>query len=1077
MEKLHLNINGLDVTAKPGQTILDVAKENEILIPTLCHDERLKPFGSCLLCRVEVEGARGNMLACGTEVTDGMVVRTETKGVNDSRKMCLELLLSQHYGDCVAPCSLTCPAGIDVQGYIAHIANGNYREAVKLIKEMNPLPVVCGRICTRPCEDECRRNIVDDRVGIDYLKRFASDYDLNSGHHYVPNRKAATGKKAAVIGAGPSGLSCAFYLSKKGHSVTIFERWPKGGGMLRYGIPEYRMPKDILDKEIDMIKELGVEIQYEKTFGKDITYKSLKNDGYEAIYLAVGSQVGLPIGCEGETCPEVYSGVEFLGKVGLGEEIDLSGKNVVVIGGGNTAIDASRTALRLKADKVTLAYRRTKKEMPAHEMEIDEAEYEGVEFEFLAAPKRIISETGRLVCVEFVKMKLGEPDASGRRRPIEIPNSEFKMPADIVIGAIGQTQDLSFINDDFNIATSRNRIDIDLDLLTTNIHGVFAGGDAVTGPQTAIKAIAAGRMAAHSIDQILKGEKIRKFHGMYNHVKGKKLQEVDKDEYNDEEKKEKVKMPMLNKEERKHNFREVELGFSEEQARKEAQRCLSCGCMDVHECKLREYATAYDAKQDRFAGSITKHPIDESHPFIKRDRNKCIMCGRCVRICLEVQGAGALGFISRGYNATIEPSFGNPLGADSRCESCGQCISSCPVGALTEKVDLTKPGPFPEETVETTCNHCGTGCTIKLHAAGDLVIRTTAEVGLGLNNGNLCKKGKYENSFINSPDRILKPLVKDNGMLKETEWDDALGLVRNKVANGINLAFISEKSTNEEILEFKNKIRELYSSELKDAAYGLLDSFGNDYKKASYEEISKADLVFCLGFDVKEQNPVVALMIKAAVRNGAKLVMASREESKMDRYSEIVLRLEDDKVLDFTKNLTRVIKGGKSNGIDAVLASKLQAAESPLIVIGGNITYKEAMGVAELVKVLGKGAGNILLVQNKPNSLGLIDAGVKASNGDGYNFKDKVVLIYGEDLIKDGNSKAEKALKEADFLLVCDMFLTDTAKMADVVLPITSFSENEGTYTNSEGKVQKVNKLIDSKTGKSNIEVLKHLLR
>lgn len=815
MDKLKLTINGAELTAQPGQTILDVAKENHILIPTLCHDDRLKPFGSCLLCRVEVEGARSNMLACGTQVTDGMAVRTETDAINDARKMCLELLLSQHYGDCTAPCSMTCPAGIDVQGYIAHIANGQYQKAVELIKDKNPLPVVCGRVCTRPCEDECRRNLVDEKVGIDYLKRFAADYDLNCGDHYLPKKKHTTGKKAAIIGAGPAGLSCAFYLAKEGHKVTIYERHPRGGGMLRYGIPEYRMPKDILDKEIDTIKDLGVEIQYARIFGVDVTYDSLKNDGYEAIFMGIGSQVGLPIGCVGETCPTgVYSGADFLGNVGLGHKIDLAGKQVVVIGGGNTAIDASRTALRLGADKVTLAYRRTKNEMPAHMMEIEEAEYEGVEFEFLAAPKQIVSDKGKPVCIEFIRMELGEPDASGRRRPVEIPGSEFKMPADYVIGAIGQTQNLSFINDGFLLETDKNKIKVDPDVLSTNIEGVFAGGDGVTGPQTAIKAIAAGRIAAYSMDKYLRGEKVEKLPGIYNHVKAKSLKDMDIKEYEKYEKIEKIKMPMLNKEERKHNFMEIELGYTEEQAKAEAKRCLSCGCQDVNECKLREFATLYGANQDRLSGEITKHPIDDSHPFINRDKNKCIMCGKCVRICLEVQGAGALGFISRGYNTTIEPSFCAPFGEDTRCESCGQCISTCPVGALTEKVDLPKPGPFVEESVATICNHCGTGCTLNLHYTGDIFTRATADVGAGVNNGNLCEKGKFQNSFINSPKRLTMPLVKVGSAFRESSWEEAFKAIGQHKNKENSVLFVSEKTTNEEIAKLKEYFGEL--SDLSD---------------------------------------------------------------------------------------------------------------------------------------------------------------------------------------------------------------------------------------------------------------------
>lgn len=1073
MGKINLTINGISVTANPGQTILDVARENNILIPTLCHDDRLKPFGSCLLCRVEVEGARGNMLACATQVTEEMVVRTETEQVNEARKLCLELLLSNHYGDCVAPCSLTCPAGIDVQGYIAHIANGQYQEAVRLIKERNPLPVVCGRVCTRPCEDQCRRNLVDERVGIDYLKRFAADYDLNSGNHYVPEKKPPTGKKAAIIGAGPAGLSCAFYLAKEGHQVTIFERWPKGGGMLRYGIPEYRMPKAILDKEIDTIRELGVEIQYGKTFGVDVTYESLKKEGYEAIFIAVGSQVGQPIGCEGEACPMgVYSGVDFLSRVALGHKIDLTGKHVVVIGGGNTAIDASRTALRLGAEKVTIAYRRTKKEMPAHVMEIEEAEYEGVEFEFLIAPKRIVSEAGKPIYIEFIRMELGEPDESGRRRPIEIPGSEFKMPADFVIGAIGQTQDLSFVNENFNLAVNRNRLVVDPDLMTTNIEGVFAGGDVVTGPQTAIQAIAAGRRAAYSMDQYLRGKKIEKLPQMYNHVKAKKLQDMDKKEYEHYEKKEKIKMPMLSKEERKHNFKEVELGFTEEQAREEAKRCLSCGCLDVNECKLREFATLYGAQQDRLAGAITKHPIDESHPFISRDRNKCIMCGRCVRICLEVQGAGALGFISRGYNTTVEPSFGKPFGEDTRCESCGQCVSTCPVGALTEKVQLPKPGPFAEKITETICNHCGTGCTVKLHTVGDLFVRATSEAGLGVNNGNLCEKGRFQNSFINSPNRINRPMIRKDGQLIEGTWEEALKVVAENIKAKEAVGFVSPKATNEEVAELKKHFNELYSFELKDAAYGLEDVFGKEYTKASYEAINKADVILCLGFDIKEENPVAALMVKAAAEKGAELIMVSEKASKLDRYAKYVVRIDDGKGKEFTEALTKAVKGEAADEVAAALHDELKGDANLLVMIGGAAGYEEAKAAAELVKALGKGAESILIMQNKANSLGLISAGVKAFKTDGCSLKDKAVLVYGEDPVGASKAEAEKLLKEAGFLAVCDMFLTETAKLADVVLPLNSFAETEGTYTNSEGRIQKLNKALEPKTGKANLDVI-----
>ncbi|NLA86833.1 MAG: FAD-dependent oxidoreductase, partial [Clostridiales bacterium] len=311
-------------------------------------------------------------------------------------------------------------------------------------------------------------------------------------------------------------------------------------------------------------------------------------------------------------------------------------------------------------------------------------------------------------------MELGEPDESGRRAPVEVPGSEYEMPVDVVIAALGQTQDLSFIGEAFALESKWSRIVTDDALMTTNLDGVFAGGDVVTGPQTAIKAIAAGRRAAMAMDMYLNGKEPRKPKTFYNHTKGENLSDLDKTEFEQYEKLTKQAMPMLAKKERVHNFNEVELGFTEEQALAEAKRCLSCGCQDVGECKLRNYATDFKAEQYRLTGELKKHPIDESHPYLVRDRNKCIMCGRCIRICADVQGAGALGFVSRGYNTTVEPSFSQPFGMESNCIRCGQCVSSCPVGALTEKVPLTQSGPFHEKVTDSICSFCGEGCTVEL---------------------------------------------------------------------------------------------------------------------------------------------------------------------------------------------------------------------------------------------------------------------------------------------------------------------------------------------------------------------------
>ncbi|MCL2230361.1 MAG: FAD-dependent oxidoreductase [Treponema sp.] len=691
---INITINGKQCEAKPNQSVLDACRENGVVIPTLCHDPRLNPFGSCMICRVEIEGERGVPLSCGAQVRDGMVIRTESDAIKKSRKTCLELLLSQHYGDCTAPCVLECPAHTDVQGYIRHIANGHYDEALKLIKETNPLPVVCGRICTRPCETKCRRNILEGKVGIAYLKRFVADIDLKKGvgrrpGSYLPAKKSPTGKKAAIIGAGPAGLSAAWFLTQEGHSVTIYEKQESPGGMLRYGIPSYRMPRETLDQEIEIIKSLGVQIVYNKEFGKDITVNSLKADGAGAILLAVGSQKGYPLGVDGESkCANVLIGIEFLGSVTRGKHPDFNGKKIAVVGGGNTAMDCVRTSMRLGAQNVKLIYRRTIKEMPADELEIEEAQLEGVEFDILTNPLSV-SQSGSTVTMKLTKMELGEPDASGRRSPRPVAGSEYNLDVDYVISAIGQTQDLSFISGDCSVSTNRDCIVADTHTMMTNIDGVFAAGDGVTGPKTAIMAIAGGKRAALAMSHYMNGKTIAAEEILYNHLKAKDYKDIDSSKIEAEEI-EKIHMPMLTEEQRSHNFKEVELGFSEEQAKKEAQRCLQCGCADADECKLRNYAAAYNANQDAFAGEQITHPIDDSHRFIVRDRNKCILCARCVRICIE-SGSGVFGFVGRGFDTTVEPPFSLPLGEEKTCNSCGLCVSTCPTGALTPRKDVKLP--------------------------------------------------------------------------------------------------------------------------------------------------------------------------------------------------------------------------------------------------------------------------------------------------------------------------------------------------------------------------------------------------
>ena len=454
MGMMKITLDDKEVFAKTGQTILEVCRENGVYIPALCHDDRLKPTGFCGICAVEVR-EHGFVASCDTMAWQGMVIETGNDRVCSVRKKRLELLLSEHYGDCIAPCEIACPAGIDVQGYVALIRRGAYGEAVDLIKETLPLPAVIGRICPRPCEDACRRVLIDDPIAICSLKRFAADHDLLSKERIAPTLEPRSGFKVAIVGSGPAGLSAAYYLIQGGHEVTIFEALPAPGGMLRYGIPDYRLPVDILDQEIATITELGVVIATNTVLGKDFTTDSLLEDGFHAVFLAIGAHESYQLRVAGEDLQGVLPGTDFLRAVALGEPVEI-GKRVAVIGGGNTAIDAARTALRLGAD-VTIVYRRSRAEMPATDWEIEEAEEEGVKLHFLSAPVRISGENGTVNGVECIRNKLGELDASGRRRPEPIPGSEFVLAVDSVVAAIGQHPDLSFFTGEEGPETERDR--------------------------------------------------------------------------------------------------------------------------------------------------------------------------------------------------------------------------------------------------------------------------------------------------------------------------------------------------------------------------------------------------------------------------------------------------------------------------------------------------------------------------------------------------------------------------------------------------------------------------------------------
>lgn len=481
--------------------------------------------------------------------------------------------------DALAPCAQTCPAEIDISKYINQLKQGRYKEAVQTIRMRNPLPLACGRVCPYPCEDMCRRKIEDQAVSINQLKRFVSDYEMNTGFRIPIQCAPDTNKKVAVIGGGPAGLSCAFFLRRLGHKVHIFEAMPKLGGMLRYGIPEYRLPKKVLDWEIQGILDLGIKVSPNVRFGVDFGLGSLMASGCHAVFLGIGAWEDYSLGIKGEDLHAYYKGIDFLQRISSGEKIKL-GNTAAVIGGGNTAVDCARTLLRFGLDKVYMVYRRTRKEMPANEVEIVASEHEGIEFIFLAAPTRIIGDKNdKITHLEYLKMELGEPDSSGRRRPEPVKGSETLLKIDMVVSAIGQSPNDFFKEHDPNKRMSEleltrwNTIENNPAIMQSSIPYIFTGGDAATGPALVVDAIGGGRRAARSIDLFLKGKPVKPVQDslQHQHIPESIFTKVD-----GIKKTERAKMPELHVDQRLDSFVEVDLVLSEEQAQKEAKRCLDC---------------------------------------------------------------------------------------------------------------------------------------------------------------------------------------------------------------------------------------------------------------------------------------------------------------------------------------------------------------------------------------------------------------------------------------------------------------------------------------------------------------------
>ena len=679
MAAVTLTIDGQSVTVEPGTTVLEAARALGIRIPTLCHVDGLPPSSSCFLCAVQVEGRATLAPSCAMPAASSMVVHTDTDEIRASRKMALELLLSDHAGDCVGPCMTGCPARFDIPGFLTEVSAGHDRRSAEIAADFLALPASLGRICPRLCEQRCHRCDAEAALSVGGLHRFAADRDMASGERYVPRPDAASGKRVAIVGAGPAGLSAAYNLLRRGHGVVLFDAHDEPGGMLRYGIPAFRLPHEVLAQEIDIIRVLGGEFRMGRRLGADITLDELRRD-FDAVFLAIGAQGSRGLDCPGEDL--AMPAIGFLEHAATGRRDDI-GDDVLVIGGGNTAMDASRTAVRLGAGRVRVLYRRSRREMPCLMAEVEAAEAEGVGVETLVAPVGLEQSAGGRFTLTCVRMELGPADESGRARPIPIPGSTFTLDASCVIAAIGQTVDASGLRPDA-LRLSRRGILADPATLATSLPGVFAGGDAVSGADLAVRAVAAGKLAAVSIDQHLGGRRVQGDPEMVSVVMNKLDEQELAAFFRQVEEAPRAVMAERPVAERIRDFGEVESGFPPETARREAARCMNCGCWKATTCQLRQYATEYGADPLRFAGARRKFERDSSHPEIVYEPGKCILCGACVAVAAEAGERLGLAIVGRGFEAAVAVPLRGTL-AEAIPAVARRVADICPTGAFALK--------------------------------------------------------------------------------------------------------------------------------------------------------------------------------------------------------------------------------------------------------------------------------------------------------------------------------------------------------------------------------------------------------
>ncbi len=720
---VKLTIDGRRVSAQPGESVLAVAQRAGIDIPALCAEEGMAPWAACRLCLIEVEGWGKLQAACTTWVQDDLVVHTDTERVRERRANYLRMYLSDHNSYCEAPCSVSCPAHIDIPAFIAKVEEGDFGAAAAIVRRDLPFPGILGRICTRPCEPVCRRGEVEEPIAICALHRAAGDRapdDIECA--------PSTGKRVAVIGAGVAGLTAAYYLLQAGHAVTVYDDKDEPGGMLRYGIPEFRLPTGVVENELAPLWKAGARFVGDVRLGDDISLAGLLSGGYDAAFVGVGAWKSQAVTIPGGKLARDALG--FLAEVRAGKKPRLGGA-VCVVGDGSAALDAARSARRLGVAEVTVLCRHEERRVEAGAADVAAARDEGVRFEFAVEPRRIkLDRGGKPAAVQVVEL-----DADGVKRTKAAARD---VPARTVLWAQGYTPDAETIEGELSLS-SWSTLEANPFTGRTSQEGVFAGGDAVTGAKAAIHGVAAGKRAALAMDAWLSGSDLEELEGKLALYAALPYLEQVRDAAQLGELGQRLaehapvwlrmgigadtapraRQSKLTAAKRLDSFTEVERGLTPAAARAEAARCLQCVCDANGSCDLQRLGIEYDITDNELViaatktlapGLVRREESDARHPFIERDMNKCIACGRCVRVCADVAGPACYDFSGRGFRIKVDTPYGESLQL-ADCITCGRCVTACPTGALSFNHRVLQSYAVDEARC-TFCHQCVDVCPV-----------------------------------------------------------------------------------------------------------------------------------------------------------------------------------------------------------------------------------------------------------------------------------------------------------------------------------------------------------------------------